>query len=95
MTIRKQRKRKGRRNLAEAQHWKCAICKRKIARRARASGPNGLSIDHIIPLSRGGLDKRGNIRVVHRACNTAKGNLLDDEMSPTVRHKLKTQRLNS
>lgn len=31
------------------------------------------SIDHVIPLSRGGLHTWANVRLAHRGCNTAKG----------------------
>ena len=42
------------------------------------------TIDHIVPLSRGGTNKRTNLRPVHEACNKLKGNLLDNELKKSV-----------
>ena len=33
-----------------------------------------VSVDHIIPTSRGGPDKRWNLQLVHSACNSSKSN---------------------
>lgn len=38
-----------------------------------------LAIDHVIPLSRGGKNIRGNIQPLCESCNTSKGNKLPDE----------------
>lgn len=38
------------------------------------------TLDHIIPLSRGGTNDESNMRMVHERCNKFKNNLLDDEM---------------
>jgi 5-methylcytosine-specific restriction endonuclease McrA len=35
--------------------------------------PSELTLDHIVPLSRGGQNTRGNLRVVCRSCNQKKG----------------------
>ena len=37
-------------------------------------GNNYPSIDHIIPLSKGGTDDWNNIKLAHRWCNSVKGN---------------------
>jgi 5-methylcytosine-specific restriction endonuclease McrA len=37
------------------------------------------TIDHIIPLSRGGSDSFKNMQLAHTACNSAKGNHLPTE----------------
>lgn len=36
-------------------------------------GPSGPSLDHIQPLSRGGLHERTNAALAHRYCNSVKG----------------------
>jgi 5-methylcytosine-specific restriction endonuclease McrA len=45
-----------------------------------------LSFDHVIPLSRGGMESEDNIRVAHRVCNSRKGARLPAELAwlPTI-----------
>ena len=42
-----------------------------------ATEGNDLTIDHIIPLSRGGTNRRDNLTVACRRCNTSKHDRLD------------------
>jgi predicted nucleic acid-binding Zn ribbon protein len=44
--------------------------------------PWSKSIDHVLPLSRGGLDTSGNKRAAHLRCNISRSNTLDDEDFP-------------
>jgi len=37
--------------------------------------PNDMTIDHVSPLSRGGLDEMTNYKLVHNKCNVDKGNM--------------------
>lgn len=39
------------------------------------------TVDHKIPLSRGGTNELENLRAVHHECNRLKGNFLDNEMN--------------
>lgn len=54
--------------LLERDCWVCGICHRKIRRREDAS------LDHIVPLSRGGSHELANVQASHKKCNYAKGN---------------------
>jgi len=54
--------------------WKCGICGGRIDRRTKAPHPRSASLDHIVPLSKGGGHVRRNVQAVHLACNTLKGN---------------------
>lgn len=54
--------------LLERDDWTCGICRDKIGSR------NEASVDHIIPLSRGGLHSLENVQAAHRNCNYSKGN---------------------
>lgn len=54
------------------------------------AGNNYPSIDHIVPISRGGLHAWGNVQLAHRRCNTAKGNRTSSpcaEIISAVRHR--------
>lgn len=62
----------------------CAICggrcdwsDHKYRGRYFIVGKNYPSIDHIIPLSRGGLHAWDNVQLAHHSCNSAKGASLD------------------
>lgn len=50
-------------------HWKgiCGICREPV-------GLDEFTIDHIVPLSRGGPHLFDNMQPAHRACNSRKGN---------------------
>ncbi len=50
----------------------CGICKEFII--------GDFHVDHIVPLSRGGLHSYANTQPAHAACNLSKGNKLQDEM---------------
>lgn len=45
----------------------CGICHRKVSKRS-------YSLDHIIPLSKGGPHKRSNLRLANTDCNKRRGN---------------------
>lgn len=51
----------------------CAICGMPIKE-------NDVTVDHILPLSRGGGNEIDNLRPVHEACNKLKGNFTDEEL---------------
>ena len=38
-----------------------------------------MTVDHIVPLSRGGTNAMRNLRLACRTCNRSKGNLSDEE----------------
>lgn len=60
--------------LAERDGWKCGLCGHAVRRGLRADDPLAPSIDHILPISHGGLHQWGNVHLAHRSCNTARGN---------------------
>lgn len=63
---------KNRDHLKQHSRWICGLCGLKIKK-------NDLTVDHIVPLSRGGSHDLENLRLVHAKCNVIKGNLLDSE----------------
>lgn len=60
----------------------CAICHKPVDL-TLSSGPRGdrlgPSIDHVIPVSQGGLDTMANVRLTHWDCNHKRGNRGGDE----------------
>jgi len=59
----------------ERDGWVCRIpgCGRPIQPELRHPDPGSASIDHIVPLSRGGDDTAANKRAAHLVCNTRRG----------------------
>lgn len=57
----------------------CKLCNGKIDKQLRAPHPMSLSLDHIIPLSRGGTHEPDNVQIAHFICNSKKGNKIISE----------------
>ena len=75
--IRQQRQKA--RELRQSQWWKrqlargvCHYCGRRFA-------PRDLTMDHVVPIARGGRSVRGNVVPACKPCNTAKKQLLPIE----------------
>lgn len=49
--------------------WRCHLCHKAVDRMLPGMDPKGPTIDHLVPISRGGLDVRENVRLAHRSCN--------------------------
>lgn len=68
--------------VGERDGWRCGVpgCRRRRIDPTK-SWPHPLSpsIDHIEPLSRGGLHVYANVRIAHLRCNVARGNRFDHE----------------
>lgn len=50
----------------------CRLCGKPCDRNDKTCGPNYPSIDHIIPISKGGKHVWDNVQLAHRQCNIAK-----------------------
>lgn len=57
----------------ERDHWICYLCGDPVNRDAEWPAPNGPSVDHVIPLVRGGEHSLANTRCSHLGCNLSKG----------------------
>lgn len=55
----------------------CHICTQKIDLSLPRTSKQGLTIDHVIPLSKGGSDEMENLRPAHWICNNRKSDKLD------------------
>ena len=51
---------------------KCAICGLPVHNTTEPENPWGATVDHIIPLSKGGLHQKSNCQLAHRMCNSIK-----------------------
>jgi hypothetical protein len=57
----------------EKYNWTCAICGEKIDPDIKWPSPQSKSIDHIIPVSKGGSHTFNNLQLAHLGCNSTKG----------------------
>lgn len=53
--------------------WRCHLCHKTVNPMLSGLDPDGPTIDHLVPISRGGTDERRNVRLAHRRCNQRKG----------------------
>ncbi|WP_374101236.1 HNH endonuclease [Curtobacterium flaccumfaciens] len=51
----------------------CHLCLSVVDESLVYPNPMSFSIDHIVPLARGGADEEGNVRTSHLGCNWQKG----------------------
>ncbi len=56
----------------EADGWKCHLCGKTIRQDLPPHHRMGPTIDHIVPISRGGTHEPSNVRAAHRKCNSSK-----------------------
>jgi 5-methylcytosine-specific restriction endonuclease McrA len=64
------------RDLRESQWWKRRLAKGACHYCGRAFAPRELTMDHIVPISRGGRTTKGNVVPCCKECNNAKKQLL-------------------
>lgn len=73
------RERNKARELRESQWWKRRLAKGACHYCGRMFAPRELTMDHIVPLSRGGRTTKGNVVPCCKECNNAKKQLLPME----------------
>lgn len=67
------------RELRESQWWKRRLAKGVCHYCGKHVPPKELTMDHIVPVSRGGMTRKGNVVACCKACNTAKKQFLPME----------------
>ena len=67
------------RDLRESQWWKRRLAKGACHYCGRSFAPGELTMDHIVPISRGGKSTKGNVVPCCKECNNAKKQLLPME----------------
>lgn len=62
------------REIAARDGWICHICQRRIPDKGSwTNEDDDPTIDHLVPLSRGGEHTRANVAIAHRLCNSRRG----------------------
>jgi 5-methylcytosine-specific restriction endonuclease McrA len=64
--------------LAKRDNYICGICHDPVDMMLEYPDRMSPSIDHIIPLSKGGTHTASNVQLAHWLCNTAKGNRTEE-----------------
>ena len=73
------RERRNARELRESQWWKRRVAKGACHYCMRSTPSKQLTMDHVVPVSRGGKSTKGNVVPCCKMCNTAKKQLLPME----------------
>lgn len=60
--------------IAERDAWVCGLCERLVDAELVYPDPMSKSLDHVVPLSKGGSHDPSNAQLAHLRCNVSKGN---------------------
>lgn len=61
------------RQIAERDGWRCHLCGKRVPDRPHKGRPLDGEIDHLVPVSAGGIDDPSNVALAHRRCNMSRG----------------------
>lgn len=61
-------------DIAKRDGYRCHLCNRKVDMSLSGDHKQGPTIDHLVPISKGGEDVESNVALAHRSCNCARGN---------------------
>lgn len=60
--------------IAERDKWQCHLCGKRVGKKLAHPHPRSASLDHVVPLTKGGAHDPANVRLAHLGCNSSKGN---------------------
>lgn len=63
--------------IGDRDDWQCELCGNPVDRWLEYPDPLSPSLDHILPVSLGGIHDPSNVRVTHLRCNIRRGNRID------------------
>lgn len=66
----------------------CWLCRGAIDLTLPSTHKRGLSLDHVVPRSRGGDDSVANLRPAHLSCNCRRGNRAPQSHRHAVEHPM-------
>lgn len=67
--------------LFEMYDWTCHLCDEQINKSLRFPHPMAATVDHKIPLCRGGTHTWDNVAPAHATCNFQKGDSLELDLA--------------
>lgn len=65
----------------------CGLCHLPVDRSLKYPHPGSATVDHIIPITRGGKDEASNLQLAHASCNLRKQNKLPGEVRKPAQRK--------
>lgn len=83
--------------IVEKEEFYCHLCREKVVLDLKS--PHRLSLDHIIPMARGGKNTSENVLPAHRRCNQSRLDMMISEFDEWLvliyrkRHGTETQRI--
>lgn len=66
--------------IAERDEHRCHICGDSVDMSLPRTSKLGATLDHVVPVSRGGVDSLENLKLAHWICNVRKSNKMGDEL---------------
>ncbi|WP_385618556.1 HNH endonuclease [Streptomyces sp. P8-A8] len=67
----------------ERDGWTCWICEGGALSNASQGDPLSATLDHVVPLAKGGAHVRTNVRCAHLICNLRKGDRVHSGQTPS------------
>jgi 5-methylcytosine-specific restriction endonuclease McrA len=61
----------------ERDQWTCQLCRELVARTEVVPHPQAPTIDHVVPLARGGTHEPANVQLAHFHCNSIKSDRVE------------------
>jgi hypothetical protein len=58
--------------IGERDDWTCGICSEPVDQTVSCPHPMAATVDHIVPISRGGAHTLANVQIAHMVCNSRK-----------------------
>jgi hypothetical protein len=59
--------------LGERDGWRCHLCGKRVNPKLSGIHPKGPTVDHLVPVSEGGVDELSNVALAHHLCNSTRG----------------------
>lgn len=77
----------------ERDKWTCYLCGKPISKRQKAPHPKSPSLDHVLPVCKGGGHTLENVKAAHLQCNQSKGGKTLEEYRKYCEQRENTQKI--
>jgi 5-methylcytosine-specific restriction endonuclease McrA len=64
--------------VGEIEKWICHLCHEHVENSLPSTHPLAPTVDHVIPITKGGKHEWENVKLAHRSCNARKSNKFDE-----------------